>query len=115
MQRDFRKHHGGEWKVTAGGSALQGENGLEAAIRELREETGLSADEMKEITRVVHDGQHSLYIIYLCVSDFDKNSVVLQEGETIDYKWVDKETFEKIDENELAARRTLEAIKEYNL
>ena len=53
--------------------------------------------------------------IYLCVSDFDKNSVVLQEGETIDYKWVDKETFEKIDENELAARRTLEAIREYNL
>ena len=40
---------------------------------------------------------------------------VLQEGETIDYKWVDKETFEKIDENELAARRTLEAIREYNL
>lgn len=25
MQRDFRKHHGGEWEVTAGGSALQGE------------------------------------------------------------------------------------------
>lgn len=115
MQRDFRKHHGGEWEVTAGGSALQGENGLEAAIRELREETGLSADEMQEITRVVHDGHHSLYIIYLCVSDFDKNSVVLQEGETIDCKWVDKETFEKIDENELAARRTLEAIREYNL
>ncbi len=115
MQRDFRKHHGGEWEVTAGGSALQGENGLEAAIRELKEETGLSAGEMQEITRVVHDGQHSIYIIYLCVSDFDKNSVVLQEGETIDYKWVDKETFEKIDENELAARRTLEAIREYNL
>lgn len=54
-------------------------------------------------------------LYYLCVSDFDKNSVVLQEGETIDYKWVDKETFEKIDENELAARRTLEAIREYNL
>lgn len=34
MQRDFRKHHGDEWEVTAGGSALQGENGLEAAIRE---------------------------------------------------------------------------------
>ena len=57
----------------------------------------------------------TVIIIYLCVSDFDKNSVVLQEGETIDYKWVDKETFEKIDENELAARRTLEAIREYNL
>ena len=42
MQRDLRKHHGGEWEVTAGGSALQGENGLEAAIRELKEETGLN-------------------------------------------------------------------------
>ena len=115
MQRDFRKHHGGEWEVTAGGSALKGENGLEAAMRELKEETGLCADEMKEITRVVHDGHHSLYIIYLCASDFDKNSVVLQEGETIDYKWVEKETFANIDENELAARRTLEAIREYNL
>ena len=25
MQRDLRKHHGGEWEVTAGDSALQGE------------------------------------------------------------------------------------------
>ena len=41
MQRDLRKHHGGEWEVTAGGSALQGENGLVAAIRELKEETGI--------------------------------------------------------------------------
>ena len=36
MQHDLRKHHGGEWEVTAGGSALQGENGLVAAIRELK-------------------------------------------------------------------------------
>lgn len=50
----------------------------------------------------------TLYI-YVCLIS-DKNSVVLQEGETIDYKWVDKETFEKIDENELAARRTLEPL-----
>ena len=41
MQRDLRKYHGGEWEVSAGGSALQDENGLEAAIRELKEETGI--------------------------------------------------------------------------
>lgn len=55
----------------------------------------------------------TLYI-YVCLIS-TKTRLFLQEGETIDYKWVDKETFEKIDENELAARRTLEAIREYNL
>ena len=41
MQRDSRKHYGGMWEATAGGSALQGENPLDCAIRELREETGI--------------------------------------------------------------------------
>ena len=114
LQRDFRKHHGGKWELTAGGSALQGENELEAAVRELKEETGLSG-EMKEIGRVVHDGHHSLYVIYMCVSDFEKNSVALQEGETIGYKWVDKETMFKLDGNELASSRTLEIVKKQDL
>ena len=33
MQRDFAKHMGGMWELTAGGSALQGENPLECAIK----------------------------------------------------------------------------------
>ena len=37
MQRDARKHLGGMWEVTAGGSALQGESSLDCAIRELHE------------------------------------------------------------------------------
>lgn len=39
MQRDFKKHYGGMWELTAGGSALLGETPLECAVRELREET----------------------------------------------------------------------------
>lgn len=33
MQRDFRKHHGGMWELTAGGSALQGEEMYEWITR----------------------------------------------------------------------------------
>lgn len=65
MQRDLRKHHGGEWEVTAGGSALQGENGLEAAIRELKEETGLNADKLHELYMTVII-PFTLYI-YVCL------------------------------------------------
>ncbi len=65
MQRDFRKHHGGKWELTAGGSALQGEDELEAAVRELKEETSLSG-EMKEIGRAVRHDHHSFYVVYLC-------------------------------------------------
>ena len=38
MRRDPRKHHGGLWESTAGGSALQGEAPLDCARRELRTE-----------------------------------------------------------------------------
>ena len=33
MQRDRRKHYGGMWEATAGGSALQNETPMECAVR----------------------------------------------------------------------------------
>ena len=114
MHRDFRKHHGGKWELTAGGSALKGENELEAAVRELKEETGLRG-EMKEIGRAVRHDHHSFYVVYLCEADFEKDSIVLQEGETIGYKWVDKEKLIKMNEKELSASRTLALVKKLDL
>ncbi len=80
MQRDRRKHFGGMWEATAGGSALQGEEPLVCAVRELREETGIDAGELTEVGRVRNDDNHSLYVDFLCVTACDKASVVLQEG-----------------------------------
>ena len=44
MQRDPRKpNYGGYYEATAGGSALKGEDKITCAMRELLEETGVTA------------------------------------------------------------------------
>lgn len=115
MQRDFRKHFGGMWEVTAGGSALKGENPLMCATRELKEETGLVAKDIKEIKRIVHDGHRSLYVEYLCVTDCDKDSIILQEGETVDYRWVDRDVLLGMSEHEMASKRAMKLIEEFHM
>ena len=105
MQRDARKHYGGMWEATAGGSALKGESPLQCAVRELFEETGIRSDTLTEVGRVVDDEYHSAYVEYLCITDCDKSSVVLQEGETSDYRWVDRNTLLNMKNNELVTER----------
>lgn len=112
MQRDFRKHLGGMWELTAGGSALKGEKPLECAIRELKEETGVVADSLTQIGKFIHDEHNSIYFEYLCVTDCDKDNVTLQEGETINYKWVNVDEFKAIPKNELATTRMQSFIAE---
>ena len=69
MQRDSRKHYGGMWEATAGGSALQGEKPLDCAIRELREETGIHAEHLEEVGRVRAAGRNAIYCEFLCITD----------------------------------------------
>ena len=61
MQRDKNKHYGEYWEATAGGSALQGENPLECAIRELREETGINETNLVELGRVVQSTGRTMF------------------------------------------------------
>ena len=111
MQRDLQKTFGGRWELTAGGSALIGETPLEGAMRELREETGIASSDFKELRRVVNEQRHFVCVVYFCLTDCDKNSVTLQEGETIDYKWVTKEEILKMPSDTLASVRVLEIFK----
>ncbi len=94
MQRDWtKKLFPGAWEIGAGGSALKGETPLEGAKRELREESGVIAKELTPLYRVITDEAHSIYHGFLCITDCPKDSIILQPGETIAYKWVTKEEF----------------------
>lgn len=115
MRRDFEKKYGGAWELTAGGSVLKGETAYEGAVRELAEETGIKSSELKEVGRVVKDIHHAAYVIYLCITDCDKDSIVLQEGETIDYRWLDRESMLDMSEDELISYRQIELLKKQNL
>ncbi|WP_205401502.1 NUDIX hydrolase [Streptococcus lutetiensis] len=111
-QRDPRKNLGGMWEATAGGSALQGESPLECAKRELREETGIVTDDFIEVGRVLHQRHQTYYVNYLCHTDIDKDSIILQEGETSAYKWVTAEELRQMSREELATQRIQNFIEE---
>lgn len=112
MQRDERKHFGGMWEATAGGSALKGETPLECAKRELFEETGICSEKLEEVGRVISDEHKSYYVEFLCETDCDKNSVVLQEGETSAFKWVSKDDLLNMKKSQLVTERMQNFVDE---
>ena len=111
MQRDPRKPYPSMWEATAGGSALKGETAEECAYRELREETGIEADKLIEIKKFPWDPTRCYYVEYLCVTDCDKQSVVLQEGETVAYKWASADEICSMSPEEMLSERMQEYIK----
>ena len=89
MQRDpAKKAYPGWWEATAGGSALVGEDALACAKRELSEETGIASGTFTEIAHEIAEPIHTIYHTFLCVTDAPKDSVRLQEGETVAYRWL---------------------------
>lgn len=112
MQRDSRKHHGGMWEATAGGSAIQGEGPYACAVRELQEETGIESDDLAEVGRVVNEHNCTIYVEFLCVTNCAKDAVVLQEGETSAYKWVTRDELISMKKDELVTERMQGLIDE---
>lgn len=110
MRRDPQKHYGGMWEATAGGSALAGETPLECAIRELREETGIISTGLAEVGTAVN--KDTIYVEFLGVTDWAKDAVTLQAGETVDFKWVSREELLQMKGDELVTERMQQFIKE---
>ena len=111
-KRDSRKDvYPGYWEASAGGSALRGENPEECAKRELFEETGIKTEHFELVNKVFNDKSHTLFYSFLTVVECDKKSVVLQEGETTDFKWVDAAGLIDYTESDLAISSIIERYK----
>ncbi len=85
----------GMWENT-GGSVLAGETSLQGAVRELKEETGLTAapEELAFLYRIRR--ADSFMDVYGLRRDFPISEVVFQAGETDDAKWFPYEEWEKL-------------------
>lgn len=114
LQRLFDKDiYPGMWEIGACGSALKGENKIEAVLREINEETGIDSGKLKEIYHIFHESHQSIYVGYLLITSVNKNCIQLQEKETIDYKWISKEDLiELYDGNQFSSTST-ERLKDY--
>lgn len=114
MQRDYNKKiYPGLYEASAGGSALKGETPIEAAKRELREETGITAKDLKLISRCSDISARGLYYIYLCETDCHKNSIILQKGETISYKWLSRNEFVEFIQSDHYIKNDRERKRDY--
>ena len=83
------------WEITAGG-ALAGESGIEAAMRELREETGLKAKrEELQLLRVIREPT-AFVECYLYRTNQPVSALVLQKSETVAARFTTIKRFEEL-------------------
>ncbi|MGC4379073.1 NUDIX domain-containing protein [Fictibacillus sp. Mic-4] len=89
------KPHPHLWECP-GGSILAGENSLEGAIREVKEEIGitLSKSNGKLIKSERRDVCNDFCDIWLFNQSFEITETALQENEVIDIQWVTKSELE---------------------
>ena len=99
--RDSRKKaFPGCWEASAGGAAQAGETPESAARREMREETGLEAEKLELIGITRNEKKRSTVYAYLATVNCAKDAIRLQEGETVDYRWIEPKTFFSLIPNE---------------
>ncbi len=88
-----KKEYGGFYENTAGGSAQSGETPEQCVVRELKEETGLTAGRLELVDRRLNEKYKSIFYSFVTTIDCDKNSVVLQPGETEGYRWISPDEY----------------------
>lgn len=102
------------WENTAG-SVLAGETSRQGARRELLEETGIKVDEEElQFLRTIKE-KSAFVDLYIVRKDIGLDELVMQEGETVDAKWVSLEKLDEMIESGLIAgpvAKRLQPIRE---
>lgn len=83
------------WENT-GGAVLSGETSRDGAVRELYEETGIKAAKNELFLLGSKKSQFAFYDIYVIKKDLKLSDLQLQEGETVDSKWVSLNELDKM-------------------
>ena len=80
------------WECT-GGSVLAGENSLDGAIREVKEELGIELDRSaaRLLFQTRRDSTQDFYDVWLFQADVPIQALNLQETEVVNARWVDKD------------------------
>lgn len=100
------------WETT-GGSALAGDDSLTAALREVREETGLTLDPHNGKQVITYKGRDYITDVWLFRQDFDLKDVALLEGETCGKMYASREDIQRMrEENTLVPYSYLDKLFE---
>lgn len=96
-KRHQNKVFGNLWECT-GGSALAGEDSLQAALREVKEEVGLDLASIdgKIIFQETRENPPAHFDYWLFQANAAIEDLTFQNDEVIDAKWVTREAFEKM-------------------
>lgn len=91
------KTYGNMWEIS-GGSVLAGETAIDGAVRELYEETGLKAkpSELIYMGQIIRDHSGCIHNFYIYNGNFCDDDIVLQDGETVDFKLVTPKELEQM-------------------
>ena len=80
------------WECT-GGSVLAGEDSLKGALREVKEELGISLEvsQGKLIYQTRREASQDFYDVWLFHADIDIEKITLQETEVVAVQWVNRD------------------------
>lgn len=88
------------WECT-GGSVLAGESSIQGAVREVKEELGLTLDIAMAhlIYQTRRDASQDFYDVWLFHSDTPTTALKIQQDEVIDVQWLSKEGIYDLQKN----------------